>query len=79
MQTDSRSDITPRPGEFNAVPAERRVTTLELLISTLSMGALLLTVVAVEDPSIRMAGVLLITGVLSAFVARRLAGARSCS
>jgi len=79
MQTHSRFDITPKPAEFNAVPSERRVTILEFLTATLAMGALLLTVVAVEDPRIRMAGVLLITGLLSAFVARRMVAARRAS
>ena len=78
MQPRSRPDITPKPAEFNAVPRERRVTVPELLTAALSLGALLLTVVAVADPWLRAAGVLLITGVLAAFVARRaVAGRRS--
>ena len=76
MPTHSRTDITPKPAEFNAVPSERRVTILELLMAVLSMGALLLTVVAVDEPRTRMACVLLITGALSAFVALRMSAAR---
>lgn len=76
MQTRSRPDITPRPAEFNAVPRERRVTLLELVIAALSLAALLLTVVTVADPWPRLAGVLVITGALSAFVARRAVAGR---
>ncbi len=79
MRTTSRTDITPKPAEFNAVPSERRITILELVIAALSMGALLLTVVAVEEPGMRMACVLLVTGALSAFVALRMAAARRSS
>ena len=76
MQTHDRFDVTPKPVEFDAVPSERRVTIPELVVVALCMGALLFTDVTVQDPWLRMAGVLLITGVLSAFVARRVAAAR---
>lgn len=76
MQTRSRVDVTPRPAEFDAVPAPSRVTVPELLATVVSMSALLLTVVLVQDPALRVAGVLLVTGVLSAYVAGRVAAGR---
>ena len=76
MQTHSRVDITPKPAEFNAVPPTRILTIPELLAATLSMCALVLTVVAVEDRLTRTASVLVLTAVVAAFVARQVDAAR---
>ncbi len=76
MQTHPRADITPKPAEFNAVPPTRILTVPELLLAALSMCALVITVVAVEDPLTRTGGVLVITAVVAAFVARQVDAAR---
>jgi hypothetical protein len=76
MSTRERIDVTPRPAEFDAVPVPPRVTGAELVVSVVAMSVLLLTVVLVQDPALRAAGVLLVTGALSAYVARRIAADR---
>jgi hypothetical protein len=76
MSTKERIDITPRPAEFDAVPVPPRVTGAELAFTVVSMSVLLLTVVLVQDPALRAAGVLLVTGALSAYVARRVTADR---
>jgi hypothetical protein len=76
MSTQERIDVTPKPAEFDAVPVPTEVTGAELVVTVLSMSALLLTVVLVADPALRAAGVLLVTGALAAYVARRVAADR---
>lgn len=76
MSTQERIDVTPRPATFDAVPVPTEVTRTELVVTVVSMAVLLLTVVLVQDPALRAAGVLLVTGALSAYVARRVAADR---
>ncbi len=79
MQTHSRHDITPKPAEFNAGQSvfDPPVTAVEVLVTLLAICTLVLTVAVVPDPWTRLAGVLVVTGALAAFVARRVATLRS--
>lgn len=82
MQTRRRIDITPEPAQFDYHAAPERdhgITATELLVGLVALSALLVVVVEVQDAMSRLAGVLLITGALAAFLAQRVFAARSHS
>ncbi len=75
---DRRIDITPQPAHFDHVaPPDRGVTASDVMVALLALAALVLAVGPVTDAWSRVAGVLLVIGATTAWVARRVEATRT--